>query len=233
MSYSEEEQVEQLKRFWQDYGTPILVGISLALAVFAGWRFWQQSQIEASAAAASGYQAALEAAGKLAADPADKTANAELQRQAQKVIQDHPGTGYAATTALLLAKRGMDVGDLKEAEKHLRWVLEQKKADEGMLALTTLRLARVLADKGDAKGALALLDQEKTPAFTPSREELRGDILHASGDIAGARKAYQAAVDELIKRQEPRPLLDAKLADVGVEAPEIKRPSPVLEEKGA
>jgi hypothetical protein len=30
-----------------------------------------------------------------------------------------------------------------------------------------------------------------------------------------------------------RPLLDAKLADVGVEAPEIKRPSPVLEEKGA
>ena len=53
MSYSEEEQVEQLKRFWQDYGTPILVGISLALAVFAGWRFWQQSQIEASAAAAS------------------------------------------------------------------------------------------------------------------------------------------------------------------------------------
>ena len=81
--------------------------------------------------------------------------------------------------------------------------------------------------------ALALLDQEKTPAFTPSREELRGDILHASGDIAGARKAYQVAVDELVKRQEPRPLLDAKLADVGVEAPEIKRPSPVLEEKGA
>ena len=95
MSYSEEEQVEKLKRFWQDHGTPILVGISLALAVFAGWRYWQQSHLETAAAAAAGYQAALEAAQKLTVNPDDKEANTELQRQSLKVIQDQAGTPYA------------------------------------------------------------------------------------------------------------------------------------------
>ncbi len=233
MSYSEEEQVEKLKRFWQDHGTPILVGISLALAVFAGWRYWQQSHLETAAAAAAGYQAALEAAQKLTVNPDDKEANTELQRQSLKVIQDQAGTPYAVNAALLLAKRAVEVGDAKEAEKQLRWVLEQKSVDEGMRAMTTLRLARVLADKGDGKGALALLDQATEPAFMPTRDELRGDILRAAGDVAGARKAYEAAVKVLVERKESRPLLDAKLADVGVEAPEIKRPSPILEEKGA
>lgn len=234
MSYSEEEQVERLKQFWQENGTPILIGISVALAVFAGWRYWQQSQLQSAADAGSGYQAALEASQKLMADPADKTAIADLQRQSQQVIKDHPGSAYAVNSALLLAKRGLDAGDLKEAEKHLRWVLDESKADEGFKAIAGLRLARVLDDKGDVKGALAVLDGVKLPAFLPSREELRGDILRNSGDVAGARKAYQAAVDELVKRKEPRPNLEAKLADVGLEAPEIRRPSPVIEDaKGA
>lgn len=233
MSYSEEEQVEQLKRFWRDNGTAILVGASLALASFAGWRYWNTSQAQAAAEAGQAYQSAVEAGQKLLADPADKTANAELQRQSLKVIQEHAGSAYAVNAALLLAKRGMDVGDLKEAEKHLRWVLDQKKTDEGLRAIATLRLARVLADKGDSKGALGLLDGLKEASFAPSRDELKGDILRANGDVAGARTAYEAAVKALVERREPRPLLDAKLADVGVEAPEIKRPSPVIDEKGA
>ncbi|HEX5361013.1 MAG TPA: tetratricopeptide repeat protein [Fluviicoccus sp.] len=232
MSYSEEEQVEKLKRFWQDYGTSILVGVSLALAVFAGWRYWEQSRQQTAANAAAAYQAALEASQKLAADPNDKASNTELQKQSLKVIQEYAGTPYAINTALMLSRHAMDVGDLKEAEKHLRWVLEQK-IDDGIRSLATLRLARVLADKGDAKAAQALLDQDKLASSLPTREELRGDILRSAGDVAGARKAYEAAAKALVERQESRPLLDAKLADVGVEAPEIKRPSPVLEEKGA
>lgn len=232
MSYSDEEQVEKLKRFWADFGTPILVGASLALAVFAGWRYWQQTQLQAATTAGTAYQSALEASQKLTADTADKTANTELQRQSLKVIQEYPGTPYAINAALLLSKRAMDVGDLKAAEKHLRWVLEQK-TDDGVKSMATLRLVRVLADKGDRKAALALLDQDQSAAFLPTREELRGDILRTAGDVAGARKAYEAAAKALVLRKEPRPLLDAKLADVGVEAPEVKRPSPVLEEKGA
>ena len=64
----------------------------------------------------------------------------------------------------------------------------------------------------------------------PRREELRGDILKVMGDVAGAQKAYQTASKALDERKEPRPL---KMADVGLVAPEIKRPSPIKQEAGA
>lgn len=85
-------------------------------------------------------------------------------------------------------------------------------------------MATVLAETGDNKGALAALNADTNAAFTPSREELRGDLLKASGDIAGAQKAYQAAAKVLVERQEQRPLLEMKMADVGLEMPEIKQP---------
>jgi predicted negative regulator of RcsB-dependent stress response len=126
----------------------------------------------------------------------------------------------------------MDNKDLKEAEKQLRWVLTQP-VDDGVKSIATLRLARLLVEKADSKGAIDLLNKDTNAAFTPSREELRGDILKVMGDVAGAQKAYQTASKALDERKEPRPLLDMKMADVGLIAPEIKRPSPIKQEAGA
>jgi hypothetical protein len=64
---------------------------------------------------------------------------------------------------------------------------------------------------------LAALNGDTNPAFIPSREELRGDLLKQTGDIVGAQKAYQAATKVLVERQESRPLLEMKMADVGLE----------------
>ena len=145
MSTHDDEQIENLKRFWQDYGTPILVGASIALAVFAGWRYWQQDGQQTAAMAANAYQASQDAYQKLAANPEDKTANTDLQREAQKLMQDYTKTPYAANAALLLAKRAIDLKDFKEAEKQLRFVLTQK-TDDGFKSIATLRLASVLAE---------------------------------------------------------------------------------------
>ena len=228
MSTHDDEQLENIKLFWQDYGTPILVGASIALAVFAGWRYWQQSEQQTASIAANAYQASQDAYQKLAANPEDKTANTDLQREAQKLMQDYTKTPYAANAALLLAKRAIDLKDFKEAEKQLRFVLTQK-TDDGLKSIATLRLASVLAEAGDTKAALAALNGDTNPAFIPSREELRGDLLKQTGDVAGAQKAYQAAAKVLVERQEPRPVLEMKMADVGLEAPEIKRASPIKE----
>ena len=102
-----------------------------------------------------------------------------------------------------------------------------------MKSIATLRLARLLVEKADNKGAIDLLNKDTNVAFTPSREELRGDILKVMGDVAGAQKAYQTASKALDERKEPRQLLDMKMADVGLVAPEIKRPSPIKQEAGA
>ena len=229
MSTHDDEQLENLKRFWQDYGTPMIVGASIALAIFAGWRYWQQSQLQTTALAANAYQASQDAYQKLAANADDKAANTDLQREGQKLMQEFSKTPYATNAAFLLAKRAIELKDYKEAEKHLRFVLNQEKGDEGLKSIATIRLAMVLSEKGDNKGALTLLNTETNPAFTPSREELRGDLLKANGDIAGAQKAYQTAMTALVERKEPRPLLEMKMADVGLEMTEIKRPSPVKE----
>ena len=232
MSTHDDEQLENIKRFWQDYGTPILVGSSIALAVFAGWRYWQQSKQDTASQAATSYQRTQEAYQKLSLSPDDKAANTELQREGQKLIQEYTNTPYALNASLLLAKRAMDNKDLKEAEKQLRWVLTQP-VDDGVKSIATLRLARLLVEKADNKGALDLLAKDTNAAFTPSREELRGDIFKAMGDVAGAQKAYQLAIKALAERNEPRPLLEMKMADVGLVAPEIKRPSPIKQEAGA
>ncbi len=232
MSTHDDEQLENIKRFWQDYGTPILVGSSIALAVFAGWRYWQQSKLETASQAATSYQRTQEAYQKLSLSPDDKAANTEMQREGQKLIQEYSNTPYALNASLLLAKRAIDNKDLKEAEKQLRWVLTQP-VDDGVKSIATLRLARLLVEKADNKGALDLLAKDTNAAFTPSREELRGDISKTMGDLAGAQKAYQLAIKALAERNEPRPLLEMKMADVGLVAPEIKRPSPIKQEAGA
>lgn len=232
MSTHDDEQLENIKRFWQDYGTPILVGSSIALAVFAGWRYWQQSKQDTASQAATSYQRTQEAYQKLSLSADDKAANTDLQREGQKLIQEYSNTPYALNASLLLAKRAMDNKDLKEAEKQLRWVLTQP-VDDGVKSIATLRLARLLVEKADNKGALDLLAKDTNAAFTPSREELRGDIFKAMGDVAGAQKAYQLAIKALAERNEPRPLLEMKMADVGLVAPEIKRPSPIKQEAGA
>ena len=66
-----------------------------------------------------------------------------------------------------------------------------------------MRLAQLFVEKGDNKGALELLAKDTNAAFTPSRDELRGDILKTMGDVAGAQKAYQSAVKALVERNEP------------------------------
>ncbi len=44
MSMTEEEQIAQMKDWWQRNGKPLLTGGALALALVFGWQAWQQYQ---------------------------------------------------------------------------------------------------------------------------------------------------------------------------------------------
>ncbi|HET8732042.1 MAG TPA: tetratricopeptide repeat protein, partial [Moraxellaceae bacterium] len=50
----------------------------------------------------------------------------------------------------------------------------------------------------------------------PTLDELKGDIYQSQGKIAEARAAYTSAATALQARDEHRPLLDVKMADVGL-----------------
>lgn len=214
----EEEQLEALKRFWHDYGTPILVGLALALAVFAGWRYWDNSRLERATRAATVFQDMLAAVQRSQLNPDDKAAATEVQRLGKTLKDEFAATPYALNAGLLLARQAADRNDYKEAEKQLRWVLEQKPAEAERLLAST-RLARVLAAQKRYDEALALLAKAEAPGFTPTVEELKGDIYVSQGKTAEARKAYEAAARALEARDERRPLLELKMAEVGLAPP--------------
>lgn len=220
----EEEQIEALKRFWRDYGMSIVVGVLLAAAVFAGWRWWQAARLDESTRAGTVFQDMLGASQRSQLNPEDKAANTDVQRFGKTLKDEFAKTPYAISAAFLLARQATDRGDYAEAEKQLRWVLERKPAEaDRVLAVT--RLARALAAQKQFDAALDQLSRvAKAPGFTPTIEELRGDIYVAQGKTAEARTAYEAAARALQERKERRPALDMKMADVGL-AP-LEEPAP-------
>lgn len=219
----EEEQIESLKRFWHDYGTPILVGLVLAVAVFAGWSYWQKARLSEATKAAQTFQELLSAVQRSHINPEDKAANTDVQRFGKALKEEYGNTPYAVSAGLLLGRQAADRNDFKEAEKQLRWVLEQKPGEADRLLATT-RLARVLSGEKKYDEALALLAKEGDAAgFGPTVNELKGDIYQVQGKIAEARSAYEAAAKALLERDERRPLLELKMADVGLAPPEPKQ----------
>lgn len=219
---TQEEELETLKRFLKDYGMPIVVGLALALAVIAGWKFWQKARFDNAAHATQVYRELMSAVQRSQLNPQDKAANTDVQKLGKVLKDDYDGTPFALNASLLLARQASDLGDYKEAEKQLRWALEQKPGEAERLLVAT-RLARVLAAQRQFDAALALLAKEDDKGFRPTIEELKGDIYQAQGKLPEARKAYEAAALSLQERDERRPLLEMKMGDVGLALPADKK----------
>lgn len=216
MSYNEDETVEQIKTWWARYGTPVLFSAAVVLLSFSGWRYWSTSQADDATKAQALQQQMASAMQRVSINGDDKAANTDLQRLGQQLIAEYASTPYAVDAALLLAKRAVDSGDLVAAEKQLRVALDLKPSAEITLLAQT-RLARVLAARKQYPAALAVLDSaEAGDAAAPLIEEIRGDILLLQGQREAAAKAYVAADQALAARDEARPVLDLKLADVGL-----------------
>jgi predicted negative regulator of RcsB-dependent stress response len=219
---TQEEELETLKRFFKDYGLPIVVGLVLAIAVVAGWKVWQKTRLDNATQAATVFREMMSAVQRSQLNPEDKAANTEVQRLGKALKEDHAKTPFALNAGMLLARQAADRGDYKEAEKQLRWALEQKPGEAERI-LVTSRLARVLAAQAQYEPALALLNKEEDKGFRPTLEELKGDIYQAQGKLPEARKAYEAAALALQERDERRPLLELKMADVGLAPLEPKK----------
>lgn len=180
---SEEQQVEAIKRFWNEYGKAILGGVVIGLAALYGWRYYQAEQ-RASAEALSGSYAQL---------IQQQSSNEEWLAQAQSFIAEQGSSNYAVFAALLAAKEAVNASNLPEAIKQLSWV-QQNTKDASVKAIAQIRLARVQRETGDYAAALATLNQTVPASFAAQQAELKGDVLQASGDLPAAKAAYQQAL---------------------------------------
>jgi predicted negative regulator of RcsB-dependent stress response len=182
---SDNEREEQLRRWWADNWLWIIGGIALGLGALAGWNYWQASKMKAAELDESSYLAVLEALGRNDKEAAIK--------QATDLRKLHPKSPYADQSDLALARHAIDQRDFDAAAQRLRAVADGSR-DAELRLIATSRLARVLAEQGKHDEALTLLDVSQAGAFAPLYHDLRGDILAARNDAAGARQAYDAAL---------------------------------------
>jgi len=206
-SGTEEEQLAQIKDWWQRNGKPLLLGGALALVLVFGWQFWQKHQLNQEQNASAVYQQLLNAA--LDEGQVD---TAEVSRLGSLLKKEFAGSHYAQYGALFVAKVAVESGRLDEAAAELQPVLD-KPADKTLEELARQRLARILAAQDKAEQALELLQGEAVEAFGASREELRGDLLVKLGRPDEAHAAYTKA-KELLSQDAAIGGLQLKLHDL-------------------
>ncbi len=205
LDLQEQEQIDALKAFWAKYGNLIMWTVTLVLAVFAGFTWWQKLARDKAEVASTMYGEMQTAA---AAGDAKRAAQilGDMKSKAAK-------TTYTQLGALLAAKTQADKGDAADATANLQWVADN--GNDENAAVAHLRLAGLLADARKYDDALKELALVKPASFTALVSDRRGDIELARGQKDAAVKAYKVAYDGLPETTQYRVLVQAKLTALG------------------
>ena len=209
LDLEEQEQLDQLKHFWRQYGNLLTWTLILVLGAYAawnGWQYWQRNQ----AAAASGMYAELARAAQAGeVDRVGKVFN-DLKEQ-------YPRTTFAEQGGLLAAQVQAGKGQIDAAQASLGWVAERAGETEYQ-AVARLRLAALLLNARKVDDAARELAGDFPPAFVALAADRRGDVLQAQGKTAEAVAAYQQAYKGLTAQSTPsdyRQVVEAKLMALG------------------
>ena len=202
----EQEQIDEIKAWWKQYGNLVLLVAIAALLTVAGLRGWSYYQTKQGLEAGELY---VQLQGAMGANDAKKA-----QDIAAVITDRYKRTGYAAFAALAAAKIAADTGDLATAKSRLQWVIDNARDDETK-DIARLRLAAVLMDEKNYDEALKLLDAKHIETFTALYADLKGDALAAQGKIQEARAAYQTALDKSDSKSGYRALVQVKLDALG------------------
>ncbi len=208
-AYDSDEQLEQLKNWWNKYGNALIAGILLGVVIAIGINVWTRHRARQSDAASVLYDSMLQSL-------AQKDSAAATQ-DGLKIVDQYRSTPYAGDAALILARISLDSGNIDAAREHLQWAVDHA-TTRAIRDAARLRLARILMHGGKLDAALALADVRDRGGFGSDYDELRGDILVAKGQKAAARQAYLSALNEAGASSPYARVLQMKLDDLGVEA---------------
>ncbi len=198
----EQEQIDQLKAWWQKYGTLILSVITLVLLAFAaynGWQWYQRDQ----AADAAGVYVELERA--IAARETER-----VNALSATLTEKFGSTAYGPMAALQAARWYAETGNAAAARTQLQWVVDHAEHAE-IAAIARVRLAGVLLDEKSFDEALKVLDGAGATAHATAVADRRGDILFAQNKIDEARNAYRDALAKAPADHPLRQIIQLKL----------------------
>jgi len=224
LDLEEQEQLADIKHFWNEYGnliTWVVIVVFGAIAAWNGWQYWQRTQ---SAQAAAMYDEV-----ERAAQAGDLT---RVQRAFSDAREKFGRTTYAQQAGLLAAKVLMDNGKVDAARSALNWVAD-KASDEGYQALARLRLASILIEAKAYDEALKQLSGDFPKEFEPLVADRRGDVYNLQGKKAEAKAEYLKAYKGFDDRAEYRHLIEVKLNALGVDPRPAAAPATAAASAGA
>ncbi len=207
----EQEQLDQIKHFWNTWGTLIsgvLIVVFGAIAAWNGYQYWQNRQASQAAALSDAMDSAV-----ASADPA------RIEQVFGDLKSRYAGTAQTGQAGLLAAKALFDTGKLDAAKSVLQWLV-QNASDDGYKALARLRLAGVLIDEKAYDEAMKQLSGSVPAGFEAAFADRKGDVLALQGKKAEAVAEYQAAYKGFDERVDYRRLVEVKLNALGGAVPQ-------------
>ena len=208
LDLEEQEQLDELKHFWQRWGDLITWVLIAVLATYAAWMGWQSWSTKQAAQSATMYDTV-----ERAAQSGDM---AMLDRSVADIKDKFASTTYAHQAVLLAARVYQDKERSADAKAQLSWVID-KAGDPGYQALARLRLAALLIEDKAFDEARQQLSAKVPASFEPLMADRLGDIDMLQNKPAEAVLQYQKAWKGFEPNAEYRRLVAVKLAALGAD----------------
>jgi len=203
---TEQEQIERIKKWWNENGKAIVFGLALGLAGLFGYRYWVATRVAEGQSASLNYEHLLRIASVGASDEATAAGEA--------IINGYPHTTYAKMAALVLAKLAVDERDLDQAKTRLQWVIDNSPGGK-IEPVAQARLAEIYLADGDVENAASIL-KKIAPEYDGQFAEIRGDVFAAQGDTENARAMYDRALAEAQERGSAGSAIQLKLDNLSL-----------------
>jgi predicted negative regulator of RcsB-dependent stress response len=203
---TDRERVDWLRGWLKENLPWMLAGLAIAGAGIVGFRQFQAWQVRQGGAASQKYNAGLDALSR-----ADRDGALRIDNELKSSYSHGP---YADLLDFAIARYDVETGKLDEGARRLE-LLESSAGDTEMRVVARLRLARVQRAQGKLDAALATLAGVPAGSGSAAFTEVRGDVLADKGDRAGARKAWQEALETKVPGMVNRELLELKVAALG------------------
>ena len=195
---TEEEQVEQIKKWWNSNGKQIIAGAVIGLAGIWGWNTYSDYQDKQSLNARSLYLSYASDSNNLGAY--------------DKLTTDFSSSSYSDQAILLMAKYLFDAGSYTQALGVIKPLINNSSS---VIATTAaLRVASIYLQLGQHDQALLILKGQSEDGFSGLIYNLMGDIYLDLGNRTEAQKYYSLAINNVTENSNLTQLIQIKLDDL-------------------
>lgn len=197
---TEEEQIESIKRWWNENWKSIVFPLFAAGAIYVGWG-WYQDNLEQKASEGSvKYEALLKTLDLQPGQELSEEDKTKIRTSANDIIAEHKGSSYADFSKMILAKIAVDESNLDQAASLLKDV-GASSANESTAILARARLAKVYYAQDNFDAALGLVSVPVSEAYKALYSEIQGDIYMVKGEKKKANEAFTSALGSLPPQQ--------------------------------